>query len=90
MVARIEVVYVEPAMPIILGQTGGESAPVPEKVIRELAGSASRDSDRAHGLRMNLGREGAAMTDDCGSRPPRASGRSSTISRGNFLRPRRD
>ena len=35
--ARIEVVYVEPPMPIILGQNRRRERPVPEHVIRELA-----------------------------------------------------
>ena len=35
--ARIEIVYVEPPLPVILAQNRRRERPVPEKVIRELA-----------------------------------------------------
>jgi predicted kinase len=56
--ARIEVMYVEPAMPIILGQNRRRERPVPERVIRELAARCEPPTlTEAHGLRMTSGRE---------------------------------
>jgi predicted kinase len=56
--ARIEVVYVEPPMPVILGQNKRRERPVPENVIRELAARCEPPTlTEAHGLLMSDGRE---------------------------------
>jgi predicted kinase len=49
--ARIEVVYVEPPMAVILGQNARRRSPVPEKVIRELAEKCEPPTiSESHGL----------------------------------------
>jgi predicted kinase len=56
--ARIEVVYVEPPMSMILGQNKRRDYPVPEHVIRELAAKCEPPTlTEAHGLLMSEGRE---------------------------------
>lgn len=51
--ARIEVVYIEPSMPIILEQNRRRERSVPEKVIRELANKYEPPTlTEAHGLTM--------------------------------------
>jgi predicted kinase len=49
--ARIEVVYIEPPLPVILDRNGRRERPVPEKVIRGLAGRFEPPTwTEAHGL----------------------------------------
>ena len=49
--ARIEIVYVEPPLPVILSQNARRVRPVPEKVIRELADKCEPPTlTEAHGL----------------------------------------
>ena len=60
--ARIEVVYVEPPMPVILDQNRRRERPVPEKVILGLAARQEPPTwTEAHGLTIvcgdNFGRE---------------------------------
>ena len=51
--ARIEVVYVEPPLPVILAQNARRSSPVPEKVIRRLADKCEPPTfAESHGLRI--------------------------------------
>jgi predicted kinase len=56
--ARIEVVYVEPPMPVILGQNKRRERQVPEDVILKLAARCEPPTlTEAHGLVMSEGRE---------------------------------
>jgi predicted kinase len=56
--ARIEVVYVEPSMAVILDQNKRRDRPVPENVIRELVAKCEPPTlTEAHGLLMSDGRE---------------------------------
>jgi predicted kinase len=56
--ARIEVVYVEPPMPIILDQNRRRERRVPEDVILKLAARCEPPTlTEAHGLLMSEGRE---------------------------------
>src|SRR5262249_21510733 len=49
--ARIELVYIEPPLAVILGRNGRRDRPVPEGVIRELAGKCEPPTlTEAHGL----------------------------------------
>ena len=51
--ARIEIVYVEPPLPVILAQNKRRERPVPEKVIRDLAARCEPPTlTEAHGLRL--------------------------------------
>ncbi|WP_010587383.1 AAA family ATPase [Schlesneria paludicola] len=51
--ARIEIVYLEPPLPIILGQNKQRTCPVPERVIHELAKQYEPPSwNESHGLTM--------------------------------------
>ena len=51
--ARIEVVYIEPPLPVILAQNARRSSPVPEKVIRHLADKCEPPTfPESHGLRI--------------------------------------
>ena len=51
--ARIEVVYVEPPLPVILARNARRPGPVPEKVIRRLAEKCEPPTlAEAHGLGM--------------------------------------
>ena len=54
--ARIEIVYVEPPMAVILAQNKRRERPVPEKVIRGLAARCEPPTiAEAHGLRLVTG-----------------------------------
>ncbi len=54
--ARIEVVYIEPPLPVILDRNRSRDRPVPEKVIRGLAARYEPPSiAEAHGLRVVTG-----------------------------------
>lgn len=56
--ARIEVVYVEPPLAVILAQNRRRECPVPEKVIRDLAVRCEPPTlTEAHGLSMIVGPE---------------------------------
>ncbi len=51
--ARIEVVYIEPSLSVILGQNRQRNCPVPEKVIRKLAEKYEPPTPtEAHGLKL--------------------------------------
>ena len=56
--ARIEIVYVEPPLPVILSQNARRDRPVPEGVIRELADKCEPPTfAEAHGLLIDMGQE---------------------------------
>ena len=56
--ARIEIVYVEPPLPVILSQNARRDRPVPERVIRELADKCEPPTfAEAHSLLICVGRE---------------------------------
>jgi predicted kinase len=51
--ARIEVVYIEPPLPVILAQNARRSSPVPERVIRHLADKCEPPTfAESHGLKL--------------------------------------
>jgi predicted kinase len=57
--ARIEIVYVEPPLSVILDQNKRRGRPVPEKVIRGLAARCEPPTiTETHGLRIEAGRGG--------------------------------
>ncbi|QEH34512.1 HD domain protein [Aquisphaera giovannonii] len=59
--ARIEIVYIEPPLSVILKQNTRRVRPVPERVIRRLAEKCEPPTlTEAHGLVMVTGREGSA------------------------------
>ncbi len=56
--ARIEIVYVEPPLPVILSQNARRDRPVPEGVIRELADKYEPPTfAEAHSLVISVGRD---------------------------------
>jgi tRNA uridine 5-carbamoylmethylation protein Kti12 len=56
--ARIEIVYVEPPLPVILNQNARRNHPVPEKVIRQLADKSEPPTfAEAHSLLIFSGLE---------------------------------
>ena len=56
--ARIEIVYVEPPLPVILSQNARRDRPVPEGVILQLAEKCEPPTfAEAHGLLISMGRE---------------------------------
>jgi predicted kinase len=67
--ARIEVVYVEPPLPVILARNARRSRPVPERVIRHLADRCEPPTfAESHGLRL--------MDHHAGTSEPRTAARS--------------
>jgi hypothetical protein len=69
--ARIEIVYVEPPLPMILGQNARRDHPVPEGVIRQLADKCQPPTfAEAHSLLICSGQE---------KRPHRSSDRTTVV-----------
>ena len=61
--ARIEIVYIEPPLPVILGQNARRDRPVPERVIRELADKCEPPTvAEAHSLLICVGRDESCAT----------------------------